>query len=153
MRLNSIKAVLQLTACLLLVAFTSAQAATPPQSMLPRPVLYFIGQETFEQGGKTWVRYRYNVDNFSAYPNTMFAPAPALPPCGTNRRSSRTWVDIYNQSGKRLMGFCAFDNASDLNRIWFALEADEIPPSWVYIELNDRQTSTMYKSNLAETTL
>jgi len=27
-----------------------------------------------------------------------------------------------------------------------------VPPSWVYIELNDRQTNTKYKSNLAETT-
>jgi hypothetical protein len=33
------------------------------------------------------------------------------------------------------------------------LEEGVIPPSYVYIELNDRQTNTKYKSNLADTTL
>ena len=37
--------------------------------------------------------------------------------------------------------------------IWFALEKDVIPPSWVYIELSDRKTGTKYRSNLAETSL
>ena len=31
------------------------------------------------------------------------------------------------------------------------LKRTTIPPSWVYIELNDRQTNTKYKSNLADT--
>jgi len=30
---------------------------------------------------------------------------------------------------------------------------DEVPPSWVYIEMTDRKTNTKYKSNLAETTM
>jgi hypothetical protein len=93
------------------------------------------------------------VENFNAYPNEMFAAAPDLPPCGKNTKSARTWVDIYDQSGKRLNGFCALGKSADLNQIWFALESDVIPPSWVYIELNDRKTNTKYKSNLAETTL
>jgi hypothetical protein len=62
-------------------------------------------------------------------------------------------VDLYDQSGKRLNGFCALGAAKGLNGIWFALEQDVIPPSWIYIELNDRETSTKYKSNLAETTM
>jgi hypothetical protein len=82
----------------------------------------------------------------------MFAPAPALPPCGKNTRSSRTWVDIFDQSGKRLYGFCALGKSADLAGIWFALEEDVIPPSWIYIEMNDRETNTKYKSNLADTT-
>ena len=122
---------------------------TPP---LPNPVLYFIVQEPFTTGGKDFIRYRYAVENFDAYPNELFAAAPALPPCGKNAKSARTWLDFYDQSGKRLYGFCALGKNADLNEIWFALEADVIPPSWVYIELNDRQTSTKYKSNLADTT-
>lgn len=98
------------------------------------------------------IRYRFDVFNKDAYPADMFAAAPALPPCGKNTKSSRTWVDIYDQSGKRLYGFCAFGKPSDLGSLWFALEEDVIPPSWVYIELNDRQTNTKYKSNLADTT-
>jgi len=82
----------------------------------------------------------------------MFAPAPTLPPCGANTKSSRTWVDIFDQRGKRLNGFCALGSSEHLNSIWFALPEGELPPSWIYIELNDRQTATKYKSNLAETT-
>ena len=126
-----------------------AQSARP----LPSPVLVFTGQENYESGGKRWTRYRYAVDNQTAYPKELFAPAPALPPCGKNARASRTWVDFYEQSGKRLYGFCAISGPDGLGELWFALEADAVPPSWVYIELNDRQTSTKYKSNLAETTL
>jgi hypothetical protein len=37
--------------------------------------------------------------------------------------------------------------------IWFALEEGVVPPSWVYIEMTDRQTGTKYKSNLADTTI
>jgi hypothetical protein len=82
----------------------------------------------------------------------LFAAAPALPPCGTNTKSSRTWVDIYDQRGKRLYGFCALSKPSDLNKIYFTMEAEIVPPSWIYIEMTDRQTNTKYKSNLAETT-
>ncbi|HEX8920477.1 MAG TPA: hypothetical protein VF766_03300 [Pyrinomonadaceae bacterium] len=130
-------------------ALLSVKPSTPP---LPNPVLYFIVQEPFTTGGKQWMRYRYGVENFAAYPNELFAAAPELPPCGKNTKSARTWMDFYDQSGKRLNGFCALGKNSDLNEIWFALEQDALPPSWVYIELNDRKTNTKYKSNLAETT-
>jgi hypothetical protein len=119
---------------------------------LPNPVLFFTEQEAYQANGKHWTRYKYSVENFSAYPGELFAPAPDLPPCGKNTKSSRSWVDIYDQSGKRLYGFCAFTSPADLNKIWFALEEGVLPPSWVYIEINDRKTNTKYKSNLAETT-
>ena len=125
-------------------------AAAAPQ--VPNPVLFFIGQEQVQSGGKETIRYRYSVENKDKYPAEMFAPAPNLPPCGQNTKSSRTWIDIYEQNGKRLQGFCAFTKPEDLDKIWFSLDATEVPPSWVYIELNDRQTNTKYKSNLAETT-
>jgi hypothetical protein len=138
-----------LPSLILVLIATQNVASAPP---LPNPVIYLMGTEYFTQGGKDYIRYRYDVFNKESYPDALFAAAPALPPCGTNTKSSRTWVDIYNQQGKRLYGFCAFSKASDLNKLWFALEADVIPPSWIYIELNDRQTNTKYKSNLAETT-
>ena len=121
--------------------------------ILPNPVLYLTGAEYVTIGGKSFVRYHFDVANKDAYPSDMFAPSPKLPPCGNNTKASRTWVDIYSQNGKRLYGFCALAKPADLNGIWFALPADETPPSYVYIELNDRQTNTKYKSNLADTTL
>ena len=120
---------------------------------LPNPVLFFLGAEYYQAGGKSFVRYKYAIDNREAYPDAMFAAAPALPPCGQNTKASRTWVDFFQQDGKRLYGFCALKSNDDLMGIWFALEEGVVPPSWVYVELNDRQTSTKYKSNLADTTL
>ena len=141
-----------LSAALFLVLLTPGSASTAPPP-LPNPVIYMTGQEFFSQGGKQFVRYYYDVLNKDSYPADLFAAAPALPPCGANTKSSRTWVDLFDSRGKRLNGFCALGRPADLNRIWFALETDVVPPSWIYIELNDRQTNTKYKSNLADTVL
>jgi len=137
-------------AALLASMFATSQVASAPATL--NPVLYLTGIETYSAGGKQFIRYKYDVLNKDAYPLEMFAPAPNLPPCGANTKASRTWVDIYQQNGKRLYGFCALAKPADLRQIWFALEEGVIPPSYVYIELTDRQTNTKYRSNLAETT-
>ena len=140
---------------LTIVAFTLVLAlqtvAAAPDS--PNPVLTFVGSESVEIGGKQMTRYHFDVANNSEYPAEMFAAAPDLPPCGSNKNSARTWVDIFDQTGKRLHGFCALGKPADLSKLWFALESGAVPPSWVYIELHDRKTGKKYKSNLAETTL
>ncbi len=127
-------------------------ASTPANVVPPKPVLYLLRQEPYTTGGKNWIRYRYDVANKADYPAEMFAAAPSLPPCGSNTNASRTWVDFFDETGKRLYGFCALGKPDDLGKIWFALEEGVVPPSYVYIELNDRQTNTKYKSNLADTT-
>ena len=137
-------------ATLILVLATHGSAAAP---VPPNPVLYFLGAEYVEVNGKQITRYRFDVLNKDQYPDDMFAQSPALPPCGANTKAARTWVDLYDQSGKRLNGFCALGKSADLNGIWFGLESSIIPPSYIYIELNDRKTNTKYKSNLADTTL
>jgi hypothetical protein len=145
------KIILSLIAVALLCLGAANSVAA--QKELPNPVLAFVGQETYAANGKTFIRYKYKIDNSDAYPAAMFAAAPTLPPCGKNTNASRTWVDLYEQNGKRLYGFCALTKPSDLNTVWFALDPDTTPPSWVYIELTDRATNTKYKSNLAETVL
>jgi len=132
---------------LMLSGITSAQTA------LPNPNIYLTSVEPTQVRGQSIVRYHFDVFNKESYPANQFAAAPQLPPCGNNTKASRTWVDIYTQSGKRLNGFCALGTPADLGKIWFALPEGEIPPSWVYIELTDRQTNTKYKSNLADTTM
>ncbi len=149
MKLTKMITMLLATLMLTMLASSRTSHATPP---LPNPVLYLTGTEPFSQGGKDYIRYKYDVLNKDAYPAELFAAAPALPPCGTNTKSSRTWVDILDQRGKRLYGFCALGKPENLGGIWFAMEADVVPPSWIYIEMNDRQTNIKYKSNLAETT-
>jgi hypothetical protein len=139
-------------AMLMLANQAALSATVPVQSTLPNPIAILLAPAYFEQGGKQWTRYNLMVFNYEMYPNTMFAPAPNLPPCGQNTKASRTWVEIMDQSGKRLYGFCAIGTNTDLTKLWFALETDIIPPSWVYVVLNDRQTGKTYKSNLVETT-
>lgn len=148
------KRILMLLGTMFLITVASNTALRAlPQPPLPNPVLYLTGQEVYTTGGKTWIRYQYDVLNKDAYPDAMFAPAPGLPPCGLNTKSSRTWVDFFDSRGKRLYGFCALGKAANLAGIWFAMEDGEVPPSWVYIEMTDRQTNTKYKSNLADTAL
>lgn len=140
----------------MLAAIWMAMLAGPvPASAqtVPNPILHLIGTETYSAGGKNWVRYRFEVFNRLDYPAAMFNPAPNLPPCGANTNSSRSWVDFFAQGGKRIYGFCALATPQDLGKIWFAVEEGQTPPSWVYIEITDRQTGTKYKSNLAETSL
>ena len=136
-----------------LLAVVLADAGVSTAQPMPKPVLVFLGQEFFQTSGKQWVRYRYFVENADAYPNTLFAAAPNLPPCGLNTKAARTWVDFFDKTGKRLNGFCALGSNKDLNGIWFALEVGIIPPSYVLIEMTDRQTNTKVKSNEADTTL
>ena len=131
------------------VAQSTVASGGPP----PKPILYMIGSEPFSSGGKNYIRLFYDVANKAEYPADMFAAAPALPPCGLNHNSSRTWVDFFDAAGHRIYGFCALSKPDDLGKIWIAFEEGAIPPSYVYIELNDRQTNTKYKSNLADTTL
>jgi hypothetical protein len=132
-------------------AVVSVGQVAPP---IPNPILLFMGQEPYQASGKSYIRYRYAVFNQEVFPNTLFTAAPSLPPCGQNTQASRTWIDFYEYpTGKRLNGFCALSSNGDLGKIWFALEEGVLPPSYVYIEMNDRQAQTKYKSNLADTTM
>ena len=141
--------IVQIAACWFTLSFATPNQA---QSAPPNPVLYLTGLEYYTAGGKNWVRHRYDVMNKDQYPAAMFAAEPGLPPCGSNSNSSRTWVDFFDSRGKRLYGFCALGNPADLGLIWFATEEGTIPPSYVYVEMTDRQTNAKYKSNLADTT-
>ena len=149
--MNLRKKIPMFLAGLILIIGATDRGTTAP--VIPNPVLVLGGQELFTANGKDWIRYNYFVENSKSFPKELFAAAPSLPPCGSNTKASRTWVDFYDTTGKRLNGFCALGIPADLNKIWFALEEGVVPPSYVYIELNDRQTNTKYKSNLADTTL
>ncbi|HYY59053.1 MAG TPA: hypothetical protein VE842_17115 [Pyrinomonadaceae bacterium] len=145
------KASVFLSTLVLLMLATQTLLATA-QRALPNPVVIYIGPEFYQQEGKQWTRYKLMVTNYDAYPNELFAPAPSLPPCGENTKAARTWVEITDGAGKRIYGFCALATHDDLTKLWFAIETDKIPPSWVYVILNDRQTGKTYKSGLIETT-
>ena len=139
-----------LGAAVLMMGCNGASAFQP----VPNPVLYLTGTQVYQVQGQSFVRYTYDVANKDAYPVEMFAAAPSLPPCGSNTNSSRTWVDFYNgRTNQRIYGFCALGSPANLNGIWFALPEGTVPPSYIYIELNDRQTNMKYRSNLADTVM
>ena len=150
--MNQLKSFLIMATCAILAPLTGSAAMQAPPT-LPNPILYLTATEVYTTAGGTFVRHRYDVFNKAQYPAAMFAPAPGLPPCGRNTNSSRTWVDFFDSRGNRLYGFCALGSPSDLGSIWFATPEGTVPPSYVYIEINDRQTNTKYRSNLADTTL
>jgi hypothetical protein len=97
--------------------------------------------------GNLSIRYQLAVANWAAYPEVLFAPAPDLPPGGTNTTASRTWVYVYAASGTQLNGMCAIGAAADLQRLGFALPVGQAPPVGVYITLTDRRTGVVYTSN------
>ena len=127
--------------------------ATPARADPPNPILYLTGTEFYTANGQNFIRYRYDVFNKDLYPAAMFTAAPALPPCGNNHNASRSWVDFFDQAGHRLYGFCSLGGPNDLGQIWFAVPEGQVPPSYVYIEITDRQTNTKYRSNLADTVM
>jgi hypothetical protein len=150
--MKSITTRLRIAAALFFVAVSGVSPAQGPPP-LPNPILYLTSTEYYTTGGRNWVRHRYDVFNKDQYPAAMFAAAPALPPCGNNANSSRSWVDFFDSRGRRLYGFCALSSPSQLGSIWFSTEEGTVPPSYVYIEIIDRQTNTRYRSNLADTTM
>jgi hypothetical protein len=148
--MNTAKLRAYFAAALLTVTLGATPARADP---IPNPILYMTSTEFYTANGHNWIRYRYDVLNKAAYPAAMFAAAPGLPPCGNNTNSSRSWVDFFDQRGHRLYGFCALGSPANLGSIWFSMEEGVVPPSYIYIEINDRQTNTKYRSNLADTTL
>lgn len=127
----------------------TGECADPPVSM-PEPVLIYLGPEYFEANGKEWTRYRYMITNLADYSNELFAASPDLPPCGQNTSAARTWVDVVSKKGKRLNEFCGLKKREDLDGLWFALERNVIPPSYVFVELTDRKLDKKVKSNFAD---
>ena len=125
-----------------LLALGMLGTAIPARAALPNPVLTFDGTEDYEAHGKAWVRYKLSVTNRASFAPELFTPAPDLPPCGLNKNSARTWVEVKSGARPypRLYGFCALDSPEGLGSLWFSLEKGRRPPSKVFIEIIDRQT-------------
>ncbi len=120
---------------------------TEADGSLPAPQLVFLGTEQYDNDGYRGTRYLLSVTNRSEYPVELFAPAPDLPPCGLNTNASRTWVEIYEAGGRRLYGFCALSDPEHMDGLWFGVPEGTVPPSAVYITLEDRLLGLTYTSN------
>lgn len=114
---------------------------------LPTPELKLLGIENYTVGEDIFTRYRLSVANWNSYPSELFQAAPDLPPCGLNAESSRTWIDIFNQDGVRIYGFCALAASEELGDLWFAVKLGESPPDSVYVVMTDRRCDISASSN------
>lgn len=116
------------------------------------PYIGFGGTEDYSTGGgqNLWTRYRIPVTNWMDIPSELFDPAPDLAPCGLNNNSSRTWLNIYNDQGQRLYGFCALGSNANLSQIWVAFERGTCPPRGVYIQMQDRLCGITYTSPILD---
>lgn len=132
----------------LLLWLLFAAGAAAAASEAPKPRVLFTGKEYYETGGVQWTRYTLSVFNRSEFPQELFAASPDLPPCGTNTSSARAWVDIYDDGGKRLIGFCALPSTEKLGMLWFSARKDEAPPKAVRVIIDDRKLNRKYESDL-----
>jgi len=124
---------------LLVTGFVMPALAGP----LPKPIVKYVGK--VPDAGL--IQFNLAVLNWHAYAPALFAPAPNLPPCGTNTASSRTWVDIYNAvNNQRLYGFCALTAPTELQKIWFATPP-AAKPKYVYVTITDRLLNQKASSN------
>jgi hypothetical protein len=136
-----------LAAGLVLGAFMLAGSVS---ATLPtNPVIAQKGLENYiDAFGTPYVRYRLNVTNSYAFPDSAFVSTSAYGPCGLTTSPSRTWVQIFNASdGSYIYGFCGLSQASQLQDIWFGVPVGGTPYTSVYIELWDRSDNTRYRSN------
>jgi len=117
------------------------------QDELPTPELKLLGMENYTVGEDIFTRYRLSIANWNSYPSELFEAAPDLPPCGLNAESSRTWIDIFNQDGVRIYGFCALAASEELGDLWFAVKLGESPPDSVYVVMTDRRCDISASSN------
>jgi len=114
---------------------------------LPDPQIELTGIESYTVSGKNFTRYNLAVANWNAYPPEIFEAAPDLPPCGLNPQSSRTWVEIRDQNGGRIYGFCALNHPMNLTGLWFSVEEGEGPPESAYMVMMDRRCERSLRSN------
>jgi hypothetical protein len=127
--------------------FSNFDEITNCSAYMPNPILSLIGTEDYEVRGNRFTRYKLDVINKTQYPDVIFAPAPHLTPCGLNKNSARTWVQIYESNGRYIYGFCALAKSENLGSVWFAVPIGGVPPDSVYIKLSDRECKKEYISN------
>ena len=113
---------------------------------LPTPVLAFDRVETY--GGFDY--YYLSVTNYAEFPDALFWMTNYYGPCGLNETPARTWVDIYEDDGPRMYGYCALDSASGLQSFSYALPEGSTPLD-VRITIEDRACDLIAYSNAVAT--
>ena len=123
---------------------------TPPLSggaLSANPLLAFTNKESSVVNGMQFNRVHLSIKNWDIFPDSLFVASPELPPCGLNNSASRTWLEIFDNQGNKLYGYCAISQNTNLQNFSFAVRADKPLPLGAYIVLWDRKSDKRYTSN------
>ncbi len=130
-------------------SYSSAPASTDYRRCypdMPNPVLSVskLGETS------TYVEYLLTITNLDQIPPDLFAPATDLAPCGLNRSSSRTWVDIRSDVPGIGYSYCGLRWDSFL---YFTMSAPKsgAQPAYFYMIWTDRRCNRVYRTNYAPT--
>src|ERR1043165_9060010 len=96
---------------------------------MPKPKLAFVGIEDNTQNGRQYRTYTIEIANRADFSDELFTASPGLQPCGTNSNSSRTWINIYIDGGRRYYGWCAIRSNAELSSLRFNVPADIKQPT------------------------
>jgi hypothetical protein len=114
---------------------------------MPKPQLRLLGVRDHVNNGYAVRLYEVEVVNRSEISDEFFIAAPALPPCGQNTNSSRTWINLYNEKSARLYGWCSIKTNGELSSLGFMIPATDPQPKKIFIDLVDRAEGRVLRSN------
>ena len=134
-----------LVSCLF-VTFAVASTAYPQcATPLPNPVIEYKGGSPGTPG---FLNVDFGVVNFAKYDHTLFAASPELPACGLNKNASRTYVEIYTDTGVFIYGYCALTQNTQLQKLSFPLKDTTATfPKGFFIRMRDRKCNKLVQSN------
>ncbi len=113
----------------------------------PKPQIRLVGVTDTVNNGYAMKTYEVEIVNRADYSNQLFQESPALPPCGKNPNAARTWVNIYNERGGRVYGWCAIKENGELASLRFNIAEAAPQPKKLFIDLVDRFEGRVLRSN------
>ena len=128
----------------------AVSAAIVAGQAMPKPRLGIISTDDVTDKGRRLRIYTIEITNRSEFSDELFAASADLPPCGTNTNSSRTWINIYVDNGRRAYGWCAIHSNVELSSLKFNVPADDPQPTKIYVDFVDRREGKIVKSNKIE---
>jgi hypothetical protein len=128
---------------LLFVAAAAIAAPTCNTPLLPKPDLNYQGATNGVSGyWDEWI----GINNAVSFDNALFAASPNLPACGLNKSASRTWIQVFTDTGTPIQGWCAISSNTQLKKLGFPWKSSAPKPKGIYIRITDRLCNRVVQS-------
>ncbi|MEA2338643.1 MAG: hypothetical protein QOE82_2650 [Thermoanaerobaculia bacterium] len=131
-------------ACLFVMLAVASSAYAECTTPLPIPDLKSAGNY---KGAPGFFDVDVSVWNYAKYDNTLFVASPELPACGLNKKASRTWIEIYADTGVYIYGYCALSQNTQLQKLTFPWKNTTNLPKGFFIRIRDRKCNKVVQSN------